>query len=61
MFDRLLVHLRAHEIDVDAPSITLGPWLEAAPRQECFVDNAAANGLVKGFYREPYLVPEVRI
>jgi predicted dehydrogenase len=60
-FDRLLSHLRAHEIDVDSPSITLGPWLEAAPQQECFVDNAAANKLVKGFYREPYVVPEVKI
>ena len=27
-FDRLLGHLRAHEVDVDAPSITLGPWLK---------------------------------
>jgi predicted dehydrogenase len=61
MFDRLLVHLRAHEIDVDAPSITLGPWLEAARGQECFVDNAAANALVKGFYRKPYAVPEIKI
>ena len=61
MFDRLLAHLRAHEIDVDAPSITLGPWLEAASGQECFVDNTAANQLVKGFYRKPYLVPEISI
>ena len=61
MFERLLVHLRAHQIDVDAPSITLGPWLEAVPGQECFVDNAAANELVKGFYRKPYVVPEMKI
>ncbi len=46
---------------MDAPSITLGPWLEAAPGQECFKDNAAANQLVKGFYRKPYLVPEIKI
>jgi predicted dehydrogenase len=61
MFDRLLVHLRAHAVDVDAPSITMGPWLETVPGQECFVDNAAANALVKGFYRKPYVVPEVKI
>jgi predicted dehydrogenase len=61
MFERLLVHLRAHEIDVDAPSITVGPWLETAPGQECFLDGAAANELVKGFYRKPYVVPEVKI
>ena len=60
-FDRLLAHLPAHAIDADASSITLGPWLEAAPGQECFVDNAAANKLVKGFYRDPYVVPEVKI
>jgi len=61
MFDRLLVHLRAHEVNVDVPSITCGPWLETDEQQECFKDNAAANALVKGFYRQPFVVPEIKV
>ncbi|MFO7906103.1 MAG: hypothetical protein R6U98_25820 [Pirellulaceae bacterium] len=30
MFDRMVEHLKAHEIDVDSPTITLGEWLEFA-------------------------------
>jgi predicted dehydrogenase len=58
MFDRMLVHLKAHEVDPD--TTTLGPWLECDRENECFKDNAEANKLVKGFYREPWLVPEVK-
>jgi len=58
-FDRLLVHLKAHDIDVDSPAIALGPWLEPVPGEERFKDNDEANRLVKGFYREEYMVPEV--
>ncbi|MBN1343329.1 MAG: Gfo/Idh/MocA family oxidoreductase [Phycisphaerae bacterium] len=58
MFDRLLVHLKAHEIDPD--TATLGPWLDLDPKNECFKDNAQANALVKGFYREPWMVPEIK-
>jgi len=61
MLDRMLVHLKAHEVDVDARTVTLGPWLECDPQNECFKDNAEANTIVKGFYREPWLVPEVRV
>ncbi len=61
LFDRFEAHLKAHEVDVDAPTITLGPWLETVPGEERFKDNAAANALVKGTYRAPYLVPEVNI
>lgn len=60
MFDRLLVHLKAHEIDVDSPTITLGPWLETVPGEERFKDNPEANRLVEGFYREKFVVPEVK-
>jgi predicted dehydrogenase len=59
MFDRMLVHLKAH--DVDADSTTLGPWLECDPQNECFKDNAEANAIVKGFYREPWVVPELKV
>ena len=59
MYDRLLVHLKAHE--VDPATATLGPWLELDPQNERFKDNARANALVKGFYRKPWTVPEIKI
>ena len=57
MFDRLLGHLAAHEVNVDAKAVTLGPWLQIDRENECFKDNKQANRLVRGFYREPYVVP----
>jgi len=59
MFDRLLEHLAAHEIDVNAGTVTLGPWLEIDRENECFKNNERANRLVRGFYREPYVVPDL--
>lgn len=59
-FDRLLAHLKANEIDVSGRTITLGPWLETIPGQERFKDNAEANAIVKGSYRAPFEVPEVK-
>jgi hypothetical protein len=59
MYDRLLKHLAAHEIDADAKTVTLGPWLEVDRENECFKDNRRANRLVRGFYREPYIVPDL--
>jgi predicted dehydrogenase len=59
MFDRFLEHLAAHEINIDAQTVTLGPCLEIDRENECFKDNDEANKLVRGFYREPYLVPDL--
>jgi predicted dehydrogenase len=59
MFHRLLEHLAAHEIDVNAKTVTLGPWLEIDREKECFKGNEQANRLVRGFYREPYVVPDL--
>jgi hypothetical protein len=59
MFDRYLKHLAAHEVD-PGESI-LGPWLQCDPQNECFRDNAPANELVRGFYRKPFDVPEVKV
>ena len=58
MFERLLEHLEAHEIDADAGAVTLGPWLDIDRRNERFKNNKRANRLVRGFYRAPYLVPD---
>lgn len=59
MFDRYLEHLAAHEIDPSES--TLGPWLEADGAHERFKNNPAANELVQGYYREPFVVPEVTV
>ncbi|MHC4602245.1 MAG: gfo/Idh/MocA family oxidoreductase, partial [Planctomycetota bacterium] len=61
MFHRLLEHLAAHEVDVDARTVTLGPWLEVDRQNECFKGNEQANRLVRGFYREPYIVPDLSL
>lgn len=57
MYDRLLEHLKAHEIDPN--TATLGPWLECDTEKECFKGHDEANKIVRGWYREPYVVPEV--
>lgn len=57
MFDDYLAHLKAHEID-PGESI-LGPWLTCDAEHESIKDNADANKLVKGAYREPFIVPAV--
>jgi len=56
MFDRYLAHLKAHEID--PATSTLGPWLEIDRENECFRNNQQANDLVRGFYREPFVIKD---
>ncbi|MHC4332055.1 MAG: gfo/Idh/MocA family oxidoreductase, partial [Planctomycetota bacterium] len=61
MYDRLLEHLAAHEIDAGAKTVTLGPWLEIDRKIERFKNNKRANRLVRGFYRESYTVPDLSV
>jgi len=61
MCSRLITYLEGWQIDVDAATVTLGPWLEIDPKTETFKANRAANELARGTYREPYLVPEVLV
>jgi len=58
MFDRYLDHLKAHGVE-PAESV-LGPWLQCDPDNERFKDSAEADKLARGFYREPFVVPEVK-
>ena len=57
--DRMLAHLRANEVDVDRPAVTLGPWLEFDAASERFTNNDAANQLVRREDRQPYVVPQI--
>ncbi len=61
MFENLVQHLRAHEVDVDVPTITLGEWLEIDTENECIKNHMKAdlaNAYVQGFYRDAYPLPE---
>jgi len=59
MFARLCEYLKGHEIDVAARTVTLGPWLEIDAKTETFKNNAKANELARGYYRKPYVVPDL--
>jgi len=59
MVDRLMPYLKGWDIDPAAATITLGPWLAVDPKTETFQDNPAANALARGWYRRPYLVPDL--
>lgn len=56
---RMLTHLRANEIDVDRPTITLGPWLEVDTVAEQFTNSESANHLVRRDDRQPFVVPQI--
>jgi len=58
-YDRFLVALKGHGIDPN--TAILGQWLEIDREKECVKDNDRANEIVRGYYREPYLVPEVTL
>ncbi len=58
MFDRMVTHLKAHEIDVDQPTINLGEWLDVDVKNERFKDHDQANAIVEGFYRDAYPLPK---
>jgi hypothetical protein len=59
MYDRYVAYLDG--LGVDARTSTLGPWLECDPARECIKDNPRANQIVKGFYRKPFEVPEIKL
>ena len=42
-----------------AATATLGPWLEIDPKTETLKNNDTADRLARGFYREPFIVPDV--
>ena len=59
MWDRMAKHLQAHEINLDAETVTLGPWLDVDRDNECFKSDAEANNLVAGTYRAPFTLSEI--
>ncbi len=59
MLSRFLTHLKAHEIDPDARTVTLGPWLECDRQNESIKNHPEAGRIVKGFYREPWNLAQI--
>jgi hypothetical protein len=59
MHERYVTYLG--DIGVDPNTSTLGPWLRCDAARECIQDNARANQLVRGSYRQPFGVAEIPV
>jgi predicted dehydrogenase len=57
-FGRMVEHLKANNVDLDATKATLGVALTMDPKAERFVGNDQANRMLRRDYRAPYVVPE---
>ena len=59
-YDRMLSHLAANGVDTGASKITYGPSLEFDTDSARFTGEhaPAANALLRGEYREPFVMPE---
>ena len=49
------------DIGVDPDSSTLGPWLQCDTTRECIQDNPKANELIRGSYRQPFVVQGIAL
>jgi len=59
-FERFQDHLLLNGVDLKETPRILGPWLTMDPQTERFTGEFAkeANSLVRGTYRDPFVVPE---
>ncbi|MBI5819115.1 MAG: Gfo/Idh/MocA family oxidoreductase [Verrucomicrobia bacterium] len=58
-FGRMCEHLAANGVDLAKTPAAISAWLKFDTKKEQFVDNEAANALVKDKYREPFVVPAI--
>ncbi len=56
-FNRMVEHLRENEVDLNKTKLTLGSQLTIDSANERFVENSAANALLKREYRAPFVLP----
>lgn len=56
--ERMFAHLRANEVDIDKPVVTVGATLEMNPATERFTNNNTANDMLRREDRKPFAVPE---
>ena len=60
--DRMIEHLAdKNEVDLKDTPLTLGPVLTMDTKAETFPKHKAANKLLTREYREPFVVPEIKI
>lgn len=57
-FERMKEHLAKNEVDLKKDQLTLGVHLKMDGKAERFIDNEAANRMLKDKYRAPFVVPE---
>lgn len=57
-FNRMAEHLAANGVDIEKDNLALGVVLKMNPEKERFIDNDAANALLKRNYRKPFVVPD---
>jgi predicted dehydrogenase len=57
--ERMFAHLRANEVNIDKPVVTVGATLEMDPATERFTNNQAANELLRREDRKPFAIPEI--
>ncbi|MBI4663893.1 MAG: Gfo/Idh/MocA family oxidoreductase [Verrucomicrobia bacterium] len=57
-FGRMEEHLAANGVDLKKTKASLGMFLKMDGKAERFINNPAADGLLKDNYRAPYVVPE---
>lgn len=57
-FERMSAHLQANGVDLAKTPAAISADLVFDPKAERFVNNDAANALVKDNYRAPFVVPE---
>ena len=61
-YNRMVEHLvDKNEVDLKATPLTLGPVLTMDTKSETFPNHKAANKLTTREYREPFVVPEIKI
>ena len=58
-FDRMCAHLKANEVSLDGPIMTLGQSLTMDTAKETFVGNAAADLMLTRIYRRGFEVPNM--
>lgn len=58
-FARIADHLKANEVDIDTPTLTLGAVLELDVKKERFTNSEEANALLTRKYRKGFEVPDI--
>jgi hypothetical protein len=57
-FERMVDHLRANEVDLEASKASVGSLLKMDPATEKFIGDDKANEMLTREYRKPFVVPE---